>query len=39
MRKNDLHKQLINLLKERLLPMFLEYYAEFSQKAIAEDMG
>ena len=39
MNKNDLHKQLINLLKELHLPMFREYYVEFSQKAIAEDMG
>ncbi len=39
MRKNDLHKQLINLLKELHLPMFREYYEQFAQKAIAEDMG
>jgi DNA replication protein DnaC len=39
MRKNDLHKQLINLLKELHLPMFREYYTEFAQKAVAEDMG
>jgi len=39
MSKNDLHKQLTNLLKELHLPMFREYYAEFAQKAVAEDMG
>ncbi|GAF99508.1 unnamed protein product, partial [marine sediment metagenome] len=39
MSKNSLHKQLINLLTELHLPMFREYYAEFAQKAIAEDMG
>jgi DNA replication protein DnaC len=39
MRKEDLHKQLINLLKELHLPMFREYYAEFAQKAIAEEIG
>ena len=39
MRKNDLHKQLINLLKELHLPMFREYYEQFAQKAVAEDMG
>jgi len=39
MRKNDLHKQLINLLKELHLPTFREYYEQFAQKAIAEDMG
>jgi hypothetical protein len=39
MSKNDLHKQLINLLKELHLPMFREYYAEFAQKALAEGMG
>ena len=39
MRKNDLHKQLTNLLKELHLPMFREYYEQFAQKAIAEDMG
>ena len=33
------NKQLINILKELHLPMFREYYAEFAQKAIAEDMG
>ena len=39
MSKNDLDNQLGNLLKELHLPMFREYYAEFAQKAIAEDMG
>ena len=39
MRKNDLHKQLISLLKELHLPMFREYYEQFAQKAITEDMG
>jgi DNA replication protein DnaC len=39
MSKNDLHKQLINLLKELHLPMFRGYYAEFAQKAVAEDTG
>ena len=39
MSKNDLDKQLVNLLQELHLPMFREYYAEFAQKAIAEDMG
>ena len=39
MSKNDLDNQLVNLLKELHLPMFREYYAEFAQKAIAEDMG
>jgi DNA replication protein DnaC len=39
MRKNDLHKQLIELLKELHLPMFREYYAEFATKALAEDMS
>ena len=39
MSKNDLDKQLVNLLKELHLPMFREYYAEFAQKAITEDMG
>ncbi|KKL62027.1 hypothetical protein LCGC14_2189360, partial [marine sediment metagenome] len=39
MSKNDLPKQLIDLLKELHLSMFREYYAEFARKAIAEDMG
>lgn len=39
MTKKDLHKQLINLLKELHLPMFREYYHEFAQKAIAEEMS
>jgi DNA replication protein DnaC len=39
MTKKDLHKQLINILKELHLPMFREYYAEFAQKAIAEEMS
>jgi DNA replication protein DnaC len=39
MSKNDLHKHLINLLKELHLPMFREYYEQFARKAIAEDMG
>ena len=32
-------KQLIGLLKELHLPMFREYYAEFAEKALAEDVG
>lgn len=36
MNKNS---QLIKLLKELHLPMFREYYADFAQKAIAEDMS
>ena len=39
MSKNDMDNQLASLLKELHLPMFREYYAEFAQKAIAEDMG
>ncbi len=39
MRKKDFHKDLINLLKELHLPMFREYYQEFADKAMAEDMG
>ena len=39
MSEKDLHKHLIVLLKELHLPMFREYYAEFAQKALAEDMG
>jgi len=39
MRKKDFHKDLINLLKELHLPMFREYYQEFADKSMAEDMG
>jgi len=33
------HKQLIELLKELHLPMFREYYQEFAQKAMADELG
>ena len=39
MSKKDLHKRLINLLKELHLPTFREYYTEFAEKALAEDMS
>jgi DNA replication protein DnaC len=35
---NDIHKQLIHLLKELRLPMFREYFAELSQKAVQQDL-
>jgi DNA replication protein DnaC len=35
----DMHKQLIELLKELHLPMFREYYAQFAQKAITNEFG
>ena len=35
----DMNKQLIELLKELHLPMFREYYQEFAQKAIADELG
>ncbi|MEN6307225.1 MAG: IS21-like element helper ATPase IstB [Anaerohalosphaeraceae bacterium] len=37
--KKDCHKQLIELLKELHLPMFREYYQEFAQKAIRDELG
>jgi len=39
MREKELHKRLIGLLKELHLPMFREYYTEFAEKALAEDMS
>lgn len=39
MRKNDLNNRLIELLKELHLPMFREYYAEFAEKALAEEVS
>ncbi len=33
------YKQLIELLKELHLPMFREYYEEFAQKAMADELG
>ena len=35
----DMNKQLIELLKELHLPMFREYYQEFAQKAISDELG
>jgi len=35
----EMHKQLIELLKELHLPMFREYYAEFAQKAISNEFS
>jgi DNA replication protein DnaC len=35
----EMHKQLIELLKELHLPMFREYYAQFAQKAISNEFG
>ena len=32
MSNNDLHRQLVHLLKELHLPMFREYFAELSRK-------
>jgi DNA replication protein DnaC len=37
--KKQQHKQLIELLKELHLPMFREYYQQFAQKAIANELG
>lgn len=37
--KKDCHKQLIELLKELHLPMFREYYQEFAQKAVTDELG
>jgi len=39
MTEKNMHKQLIDLLKELHLPMFREYYTEFAEKALAEDMS
>ena len=39
MNGKQLHKRLIALLKELHLPMFREYYTEFAEKALAEDMS
>jgi DNA replication protein DnaC len=36
--KKQQHKQLIDLLKELHLPMFREYYQQFAQKAIANEL-
>ena len=33
------YKQLIELLKELHLTMFREYYQEFAQKAMADELG
>jgi len=38
MSRNDIHKQLVHLLKELRLPMFREYFAELSQKAVQQDL-
>lgn len=38
-RRKDLHKTLVNLLKELHLPMFREYYAECAKKAIREELS
>ena len=37
--KKQQHKQLIDLLKELHLPMFREYYQQFAQKAMANELG
>jgi len=37
MTEKNMHKRLIDLLKELHLPMFREYYTEFAEKALAED--
>jgi len=37
--KKQQHKQLVDLLKELHLPMFREYYQQFAQKAIANELG
>ena len=39
MNEKQFHKQLIALLKELHLPMFREYYTDFAEKALAEDMS
>lgn len=39
MNEKQLHKKLIALLKELHLPMFRQYYTDFSEKALAEDMS
>lgn len=39
MSEKDLHKRLIGLLKELHLPMFRDYYTEFAEKALAEDLS
>jgi DNA replication protein DnaC len=39
MTEKNMHKRLINLLKELHLPMFREYYTEFAEQALAEDMS
>jgi DNA replication protein DnaC len=39
MNEKRLHKRLTVLLKELHLPMFREYYFEFADKALAEDMS
>jgi len=39
MSEKELHKRLIGLLKELHLPMFREYYSEFAEKALSEDMS
>ena len=39
MTEKNMHKRLIDLLKELHLPMFREYYTEFARKALAEDMS
>jgi len=38
MTSNDLHKQLVHLLKELRLPMFREYFAELSKKAVQQEL-
>ena len=38
MSNNDLHKQLVHLLKELRLPMFREYFAELSSKAVQQEL-
>lgn len=39
MNEKQFHKQLIALLKELHLPMFREYYTEFAERALSEDMS
>lgn len=39
MSERELHKQLVHLLKELHLPMFRDYYAEFAEKALSEEMS
>jgi DNA replication protein DnaC len=36
---NDLHEQLSSLLTELHLPMFREYYQEFANRAIKDNLG